>query len=366
MLRPEPRPSLAVERHHHHRAPAALDQARGDDPDHARVPALAGEHVRLPLAELAPSGLRPGGGSRARPARRSRLAESSSCATWRARAGSSVSSSSSAGVGAVQAPGRVQPRRQCERHRPLSGPPRRDAGDLHQARSPGRVVDSRRRRPRTASVRFSPSSGTTSAIVASATRSSSASSSAGSRPRAGVQRLRELVGDGRGTQVAAGVVAHAGVHDRGPRQHPVRARRVVVADHDLEAQRERGLDLLHRGHAAVHAHQQRGPARGEALDRGPVEPVAVAGAVGQVPVHVGTEAPQRRHHHGRRADPVDVVVAVHRDPPALVDVARDARHRRPDPLEQAGVVLLARHPGRPVPGPARRGRGARASARAGR
>ena len=51
MLRPEPLP-LSIQSDHHHRPATALDQARGDDPDHARVPALPGKHVCRPLAKL--------------------------------------------------------------------------------------------------------------------------------------------------------------------------------------------------------------------------------------------------------------------------------------------------------------------------
>ncbi len=80
MLRPEPLPRLAVERDHHDGAPAALDQARGDDPDHARVPALAGEHVRGALAELAHLRFGLEADAQLDLRVRSRLAASSSCA----------------------------------------------------------------------------------------------------------------------------------------------------------------------------------------------------------------------------------------------------------------------------------------------
>ena len=149
-------------------------------------------------------------------------------------------------VGAVQPPGGVQPRRQRERHRPLSRLPGRHAGDLHQRPQPGprgglqaaqaahgqrAVLAQQRDHVGDRRQRHQVELGLELGRVASAGH---------------VQRLRELVGDRRGAQLAAGVAAHAGVHDRGPRQHSVGARGVVVADHDLEPQRERGLDLLHR------------------------------------------------------------------------------------------------------------------------
>ena len=55
MLRPEPRPPPSVERDHDARAAPALDQPRGDDADHARVPALAGHDDRA-LARLRRAG----------------------------------------------------------------------------------------------------------------------------------------------------------------------------------------------------------------------------------------------------------------------------------------------------------------------
>ena len=44
--------ALAVERDHDRGAVVALGEARGDDPDHARVPALPGDHQRRRLAEV--------------------------------------------------------------------------------------------------------------------------------------------------------------------------------------------------------------------------------------------------------------------------------------------------------------------------
>ena len=138
MLRPEPLPRLAVERDHHDRAPVALGQARGDDPDHAGVPALPGQHV----------------GRRARRARRSALRPRSGCASrpagargWRGRAPAAICARArrilgqdqlERRVGAVQAPGGVQPRRQREGDRALVRRlPGIDPRDRHQRAQPG-------------------------------------------------------------------------------------------------------------------------------------------------------------------------------------------------------------------------------------
>ena len=76
----------------------ALDQARGDDPDHARVPALPGEDEALrlaqPLGELPQRRLRRRRRPRARSPRLSPLARFSSVAISSARPSSAVRNSS--------------------------------------------------------------------------------------------------------------------------------------------------------------------------------------------------------------------------------------------------------------------------------
>jgi hypothetical protein len=87
--------------------------------------------------------------------------------------------------------------------------------------------------------------------------------------------------------------------------------------------------------------EQSGAARGQAAHGVQVQPVSVAGPVGQIEVHVATELPQRAHEHRRRAHPVDVVVAVNGDPRALTDVTEDRLDRLADAREQLRRVLLA-------------------------
>ncbi len=58
--------ALPVEGHHHDRAPALLHEPRGDDPDHARVPALSRQHVAPRADPARPSALRPRSGCAAR------------------------------------------------------------------------------------------------------------------------------------------------------------------------------------------------------------------------------------------------------------------------------------------------------------
>ena len=184
----------------------ALDQPRGDDPDHAGVPALAGEHQRR-----APRAARSGSSRRAASAaastsrsvaRRSRLARLSSLGDLLGPRLVLGQEQLDPGVGAVEPPGGVDPRRQPEGEVALvepasariSPPPAAPAcpAAAPAASPPGRACTSDR---------FSPTSGTTSATVASATRSRSASAR---RPRLrGLpQRARQLPGDRRAAERA--------------------------------------------------------------------------------------------------------------------------------------------------------------------
>ena len=100
----------------------------------------------------------------------------------RARPSSVVRSSSSASPGWHRRPAALM--RGASR-KPTSDAPiraRSTRAAAMSARRPGRVVRASRRRPARTSPRFSSTSGTTSAIVASATRSRCSSSAAGSRP----------------------------------------------------------------------------------------------------------------------------------------------------------------------------------------
>ena len=233
------------------------------------------------------------------------------------------------------------------------------------ARRPGRFVVASARRPARTRRRFSPRSGTQSAIVASATRSRSRSASAGSSPGGRQQRGGELVGDAGGAEVDARVAADGRVHDRRVGQDAVGARAVVVGDDDVDAGGARRGDLVDGGDRAVGGDQQLRPARGEALHGRGRQAVAVLGAAGQKPVDVGAERAQDADEDRRRADAVDVVVAVDRDAPARAHVVE---HARADGVD-AGELRTGRGARRPPARRARRrdrpGRGARAPAPSG-
>ena len=69
-------------------------------------------------------------------------------------------------------------------------------------------------------------------------------------------RLGELVGDRGGTEIAAGIAAQQRVHDRGVGQLAVGARQVVIADDHLDTERARKRHLLHSRDAAVDRYEQ--------------------------------------------------------------------------------------------------------------
>jgi hypothetical protein len=132
------------------------------------------------------------------------------------------------------------------------------------------------------------------------------------------------------------------VHDRGVRQRAVCAGAVVVGDEHVQPGRPSGGHLLDRGDRAVDGHQQARPARGEALDGGQGQAVAVVQPAGQIPIDLGSEPPQAAHEHRGGAHPVDVVVAVDRDPRAGARVPEHQVHRGVDPVERPRRMLVGR------------------------
>ena len=176
--------ALAVERDQDDGPRVALDEARGDDADHALVPALArrrrarGRRARARRCARSRRPRRAGSCPRPPGARGCAPRAARPAAAASAREGASRRSSASSG----------SPRRPAAlmrgARRKLRSDARTRAGSTPaldiSARRPGRSASARRRRPRRTSARFSSRSGTTSATVASATRSESWSSAGGS------------------------------------------------------------------------------------------------------------------------------------------------------------------------------------------
>ena len=325
---PRARALVAVERDEHRRPVVALGDPRGDDPDHAGMPAVGGQHERggvgaggarlgdLPLgleqdprlhvAALDVDRVELGGhGAGAVEVRREQQLEPR--------------------VGAVQPPGGVDPRRQPEPDRPGVHPARVDARHLHQRLQPGLAGRGEHAQARAHEPAVLPherdavgDGGQRDDVEVGVRRG-------GIHARPLEQRPREHVRHARRTQLRTGVSADARVHDRRVRQPAVGARRVMVGDHDVHARRAGRGDLLHRRDRAVHRDEQPRPARGEPLDGGEREPVAVVDPARQVPVDVGAQRPQRADEHRRRAHAVHVVVAVHGDPRPALHVREDLR-----------------------------------------
>ena len=328
---------LTVERDQDRGAVMALGDPRGDDADHAGVPALGRQHVRrrrarggdlrlrleedprLHVAALGVHGVQLGGdGGRARDVGGEEELE--------------------AGIGAMEAPGGVDAGREAEADGAGVHPARIDARHLHQGLEAGLAGGGERAQ-----------AGPDQPSVLAHERDDVGHGGERDHVEVGVggprvhpdrveQRLGELVRDPGGAQLRARVAADPRMDDRGVRQPAVGARRVVVRDHDVHPGGAGRRDLLHRGDRAVDGDQQLGPAGGQLVDRRGGEPVAVVDAAGQVPVDVGSQRPQGAHEHRRRAHPVDVVVAVHGDPRTALHVPDDGRRAFPQASERVERV----------------------------
>ena len=156
------------------------------------------------------------------------------------------------------------------------------------------------------------------------------------------ERLGELVGDRGPAQLDARIPANGGMDDLAVGQPPVRPRRVMVGDDDVDSDFARGGDLVDRGDRAVDGDEQRRVATGEATHGVERQAVTVGQPVGQVPADVRPERSERPDHRRGGTHAVDVVVAVHDDPAAVADVALDHRDRAVDPGERTRIVSLGR------------------------
>ena len=344
--------ALAVERHHHDRAPALLDEPRGDDADHPRMPALAGQHVGVALAEL--GHLRFGLEADA-------ALDLAPLVRWprpaRARSPSAAlavlgQQQLEAGVGAVQAPRGVQARRQGEADRALADPRRVDARDSHQRAQPRlggrgqRAQPAPHERPVLAAQRHDVRHRRERDQVEIARQPRRVA------PAGFEQRLRELVGDRRRAQLGARVAAQR----RDARSAPTGSRPsargewwsvTTTAIPSSRAARTSSTAVI--AQSAVTS--SRVPRAASACTASRLQPVA-GGAIGDEGVDVGAQLAQRAHQHRRRADPVDVVVAVDGDPRTRRGRARGSSRR----LHRCRRSDRARAPRRPPGTRARRQR----------
>ncbi len=213
---PRPPARLTVERDHHDRPPVALDQPRGDDPDHPGMPVLAAQHVAGALARGRRSAPRPRSVMRLSTWRRSELARSSSSAISLRAPGVLGQDQLEPRVGSVQAPRRVQARGEREGDGALVDLAGVHPRDRHQRTQPGLGRARQRAQPAAderavlAHQRHDVGDRRQRHEVEVVLELAILAAAGGEQ-----QRLRELVGDRGRAQLRAGVAAQRGVHDRG-------------------------------------------------------------------------------------------------------------------------------------------------------
>ena len=312
--RPDPFHESCEPRDEHDRAMEALDEPRGDDPDHALVPVLVPEDVAAAAPLAAPAARRRPRPPRAGSApRRPAARDSAPRARRRApapRRRPSVSTSSSATSG--------RPSRPAALIRGASRKPT-DAGvdgcridaarSACSACSPGRRVHASARSPAAASARFSSTSGTTSAMVASATRSRLPPNS---RVLGAEERLAELVDDARSAQLGERIRATAASRRSGSREATSPGRWWSVTT----TSRPRAFASATSSTAVIPqstVSTSPTPSSASRLERVARDAVALLEPARQVPVDVGAELAQEQDGERGRADAVDVVVAVDAD-----------------------------------------------------
>ena len=148
----------------------------------------------------------------------------------------------------------------------------------------------------------------------------------------------ELVGDRRRAELLERIAGDPRVQDRAVRQ--ALAGLVVVGDDHFDAELAGKGDLVGAADAAVGGQQQACSRGGEAADGVRGEPVAVGEPVRYEPVALGAGVAQGRDQDRGRADPVDVVVAVDRDLEAGARGGEEALNDLFHRVELEGVVGL--------------------------
>ena len=329
--------ALRVEGDEHDRPPEALGEARGDDPDHARMPALAGEHQPGRVGDARRAARR----ARASPRREDLALDLAALAVGALELDRDLlralgilgEHQLDPGVRPVEAPGRVDPRPEPEAEVALVEPLGDDGGRGEQGPHP---------RPARLA-RLGEAAADERAVLAPQRdqvrdRRQGNQVELGLHRLAAVERGRELVGDPGGAELRERVAGDDRVQDRAVGE--LGARLVVVGDDHVDPGRPRRGHLGDRADPAVGGDEELGPARRQCFDRRGGQAVSVAHPVGDQPVAVGTEAAQRPNRDRGRADAVDVVVTVDGDPPP-------GRRRGPDPLddrvhvrEQERVVVV--------------------------
>ena len=336
-------PALAVDGDQHGRTLEALDQARGDDADHARVPGVGPQQDR---AAVRVAGLVVHHAHRFLAAPSRRACGAAGCPPRDSRAMVSASSSS----------------RASSSRSPCSALPMRPAA-LMRGASTNATCPLVMRLPCNAATLDQRAQAEPRLLVQPVEPEA--------REHAVLAHQRHDVGDGAErdhVEVAARAVepaaaaqqaldelerhAHAGqrlervgaagpqrVDDRdGVGQH--RGRLVVVGDHGVDAERARVRDGLGRGDAAVHGDDQRAAAALGLVDGIDGQPVAVLDAVRDAVLDARAQLLERAVEQERRGDAVDVVVALDEDALAAPRRRPGCARRRLEVAHLARVVQV--------------------------
>ena len=260
-------PELVAAGDQHDRTVEALDEPRGDDPDHALVPVLAREHVAArALPRLGPA---------TRPGRRAarRIRSSTAC-----RSRFSVSSCSASRSASPPVVGEDQLERRTRMPEPAGGVDPRREPEADRAGVDGGRVDVRRAHQRAQAglarvrERAQPRDRERAVLVERAgrrRRSSRARRGRGAGATASLSTPSSACASLSTTPVpqssGKGIVGRPRRHDRAVGQ--LRARPVVVGDDDVEAERARLGDLLDGRDPAVDGEHEPAALAGEPLDR---------------------------------------------------------------------------------------------------
>ena len=218
----------------------------------------------------------------------------------------------------------------------------------------------RRSSPSLAMMRFSPTSGTTSATVPIAASLRNAGSHF-SPVEPLTQRLDDLERDADARQVLVRIGAVGTLRvDHRERRRQLRLRLVVVGDDEVDAELAGPARRLGTADAAVHRHDHAHAIGVQALDRGHLQAVAVAQPFRDEVRDVAAEQFQRPAQDDRGGHAVDVVVAVDRDALLALERGTEPIDGRPHVGEAIRVVQLRelRVAGSGAPPPDRHGRDA--------
>ena len=322
-------------------AVVALDEPRGDDPDHALVPVGAGDGVGMPGALLGRPGLDLGHGLAEDPA----LDGLALPVQLLERGGEPARLRLVLGEEQLErlprvpeASGSVQAGREPEADGPGVDRRRIDSRALHERAQTGLRGARKGAQPR---------DGKRSVLV-------DERDDVGDRrerdevemtPRnLGVeaeQGLAQLVDDSGSAELRERVLGRASGDDRTVGQRL--ARPVMVGDDDVEPAFSRLGDLGDRRDPAVDGEDEPTALLRESGQRLAADAVALVEAARQVPGDLGAELAQEEDGEGGGGDPVHVVVAVDADPPARLHGGADLRARGVHVAEQGGIVrgLLA-------------------------